>query len=139
MIRYRTRDLTRLVPEPCPCGRTFMRMQRVMGRTDDMLIIKGVNVFPVQIEKVLFEIEGTEPHYQIIVERENHSDKVTVLVEVVESIFFDEMKKQRGMVDHIKARLASELGIGVDVRLVEEKTLERFEGKSKRVIDKRKL
>ncbi len=139
MIRYRTRDLTRLIPEPCPCGRTFMRMQRVMGRTDDMLIIKGVNVFPVQIEKVLFEIEGTEPHYQIIVERENHSDKVTVLVEVVESIFFDEMKKQRGMVDHIKARLASELGIGVDVRLVEEKTLERSEGKSKRVIDKRKL
>ncbi len=139
MIRYRTRDLTRLIPEPCPCGRTFLRMQRVMGRTDDMLIIKGVNVFPVQIEKVLFEIEGTEPHYQIIVERENHSDKVTVLVEVVESIFFDEMKKQRGMVDHIKARLASELGIGVDVRLVEEKTLERSEGKSKRVIDKRKL
>ncbi|HFQ90022.1 MAG TPA: phenylacetate--CoA ligase family protein [Desulfobulbus sp.] len=139
MIRYRTRDLTRLIPEPCPCGRTLVRMQRVMGRTDDMLIIKGVNVFPVQIEKVLFEIEGTEPHYQIIVERENHSDKVTVLVEVVESIFFDEMKKQRGMVDHIRARLASELGIGVDVRLVEEKTLERSEGKSKRVIDKRKL
>jgi len=139
MIRYRTRDLTRLIPEPCPCGRTLMRMQRIMGRTDDMLIIKGVNVFPIQIEKVLFEIEGTEPHYQIIVERENHSDKVTVMVEVNESIFFDEMKKQRQMVDHIKARLVSELGIGVNVRLVEEKTLERSEGKSKRVIDKRKL
>ncbi len=139
MIRYRTRDLTRLIPEPCPCGRTLMRMQRVMGRSDDMLIIKGVNVFPVQIEKVLFEIEGTEPHYQIIVERENHSDKVTVMVEVNEAIFFDEMKKQRRMVDHIKACLASELGIGVQVKLVEEKTLERSEGKSKRVIDKRKL
>ncbi len=139
MIRYRTRDLTRLIPEPCPCGRTLMRMQRIMGRTDDMLIIKGVNVFPIQIEKVLFEIEGTQPHYQIIVERENHSDRVTVLVEVNESIFFDEMKKQRQMVDHIKARLASELGIGVGVKLVEEKTLERSEGKSKRVIDKRKL
>lgn len=139
MIRYRTRDLTRLIPEPCPCGRTLMRMERIMGRSDDMLIIKGVNVFPVQIEKVLFEIEGTEPHYQIIVDRENHSDKVTVLVEVVESIFFDEMKKQRGMVDHIKARLASELGISVNVKLVEEKTLERSEGKSKRVIDNRKL
>ena len=139
MIRYRTRDLTWLIPEPCPCGRTLMRMQRIMGRTDDMLIIKGVNVFPIQIEKVLFEIEGTEPHYQIIVERENHSDRVTVMVEVNEAIFFDEMKKQRRMVDHIKARLASELGIGVDVRLVEEKTLERSEGKSKRVIDKRKL
>jgi phenylacetate-CoA ligase len=139
MIRYRTRDLTRLMPEPCPCGRTLMRMQRILGRSDDMLIIKGVNVFPLQIEKVLFEIEGTEPHYQIIVDRENHSDKVTVLVEVVESIFFDEMKKQREMVDHIKARLASELGISVDIRLVEEKTLERSEGKSKRVIDNRKL
>ncbi len=139
MIRYRTRDLTRLIPEPCPCGRTLTRMQRVMGRSDDMLIIKGVNVFPIQIEKVLFEIEGTEPHYQIIVERENHSDKVTVLVEVTESIFFDQMKKQRQMVDHIKSRLASELGIGVHVKLVEEKTLERFEGKSKRVIDKRRL
>ncbi len=139
MIRYRTRDLTRLIPEPCECGRTLMRMERIMGRTDDMLIIKGVNVFPIQIEKVLFEIEGTEPHYQIIVERENHSDKVTVLVEVTEAIFFDEMKKQRQMVDTIRARLASELGIGVHVRLVEEKTLERFEGKAKRVIDKRKL
>ncbi|GAB4345880.1 MAG: phenylacetate--CoA ligase [Desulfobulbaceae bacterium] len=139
MIRYRTRDLTRLIPEPCPCGRTFTRMERIMGRSDDMLIIKGVNVFPIQIEKVLFEIEGTEPHYQIIVERENHSDKVTVLVEVTEAIFFDEMKKQRGMVDHIKARLASELGVSVNVKLVEEKTLERSEGKSKRVIDKREL
>jgi len=139
MIRYRTRDLTRLIYEPCPCGRTFMRMQRIMGRSDDMLIIKGVNVFPVQIEKVLFEIEETEPHYQIIVDRENHSDKVTVLVEVVESIFFDEMRKQRVMIEHIKSRLASELGIAVDVKLVEEKTLERSEGKSKRVIDNRML
>lgn len=139
MIRYRTRDLTRLIPEPCPCGRTFVRMQRIIGRSDDMLIIKGVNVFPVQIEKVLFEIEGTEPHYQIVVERENHSDKVTVLVEVMESIFFDEMRKQRVMIDHIKARLASELGISVDVKLVEEKTLERSAGKSKRVVDKRTL
>jgi len=139
MIRYRTRDLTRLIPEPCPCGRTFTRMQRIMGRTDDMLIIKGVNVFPIQIEKVLFEIEGTAPHYQIVIERENHNDKITVLVEVNESLFFDQMKKQRQLVDHIKARLASELGIGVNVKLVEEKTLARSEGKSKRVIDKRQL
>ena len=139
MIRYRTRDLTRFIMEPCPCGRTLKRMERVIGRSDDMLIIKGVNVFPIQIEKVLFEIKGTEPHYQIIVERENHTDKVSVLVEVSENIFFDEMKKQRQMVDHIKARLAAELGIGVDVKLVEEKTIERSIGKSKRVIDKRKL
>ena len=116
-----------------------MRMQRIIGRSDDMLIIKGVNVFPIQIEKVLFEIEGTEPHYQIVIDRENHSDRITVLVEVVESIFFDEMRKQRVMIDHIKSRLAAELGITVNVKLVEEKTLERSEGKSKRVIDNRKL
>ncbi|MCL2790019.1 MAG: phenylacetate--CoA ligase [Desulfobulbus sp.] len=139
MLRYRTRDLTRLIVEPCPCGRTMKRMHRIMGRSDDMLIIKGVNVFPIQIEKVLFEVEGIEPHYQIVVERENHADKITVLVEVVESIFFDEMKRQREVIERIKGRLASELGIGVEVKLVEEKTLERSEGKAKRVIDKRKL
>ncbi|NLX19614.1 MAG: phenylacetate--CoA ligase [Desulfobulbus sp.] len=139
MVRYRTRDLTRFIPEPCPCGRTMRRMQRVIGRSDDMLIIKGVNIFPVQIEKVLFEIEGTEPHYQIIIERENHADKMTVLVEVTESIFFDEMKKQRQMIEFIKSRLAAEVGVHVDVKLVEEKTLERSEGKAKRVFDKRKL
>ena len=139
MIRYRTRDLTRFIPEPCPCGRTMKRMQRVMGRSDDMLIIKGVNVFPIQIEKVLFEVEGTEPHYQIIVERENHADKLTVLVEVMESIFFDEMKKQRMVIERIKSRLASEVGVNVEVKLVEEKTLERSQGKAKRVIDRRKL
>ncbi|RMG03253.1 MAG: phenylacetate--CoA ligase family protein [Nitrospirae bacterium] len=139
MIRFRTRDLTRLMPEPCPCGRTLMRMHRVMGRTDDMLIIRGVNVFPSQIESVLFEIEGTEPHYQIIVEREGALDQATVLVEVSEEIFFDEMKKQSQLIETIKKRLASELGISVNVKLVEKKTLERFEGKAKRVIDKRKI
>ncbi|THB73647.1 MAG: phenylacetate--CoA ligase family protein [Desulfobulbaceae bacterium] len=139
VIRYRTRDLTRQILEPCPCGRTFARIQRIMGRSDDMLIIKGVNVFPTQIESVLFDIEGTQPHYNLIVERENNEDKVTVLVEVVESIFFDQMKKQRTMVDTIKKRLASELGVGVNVKLVEERSLERYNGKSSRVIDKREL
>ena len=139
VLRYRTRDLARLIDEPCPCGRTLRRMSRVIGRTDDMLIIKGVNVYPMQIEAVLFDIEGTEPHYQIIVEREGRLDKVTVLVEVVESIFSDQMKKQRQLVDSIKKRMAAELGIGVDVKLVEAKTLERFEGKAKRVLDKRNL
>jgi phenylacetate-CoA ligase len=139
VIRYRTRDLTRLLPEPCPCGRTTTRMSRILGRTDDMLIIKGVNVFPTQIESVLFDIEGTEPHYRLIVERENNEDKVTVMVEAVESIFFDEMKKQRALIETIQRRLAAELGIGVQVKLVEERTLERFEGKGERVIDKRKF
>ncbi len=139
VIRYRTRDLTRLLPEPCPCGRTLTRMHRVMGRTDDMLIIKGVNVFPTQIEAVLFDIEGTEPHYRLIVDRENNEDRLTVMVEVVESIFFDAMKKQRILVETIKKRLASEVGVGVEVKLVEERTLERFEGKGARVIDNRKF
>lgn len=139
VIRYRTRDLTRLLPGPCPCGRTFVRMSRMLGRSDDMLIIKGVNVFPMQIEAVLFEIEGTEPHYRLIVERENNEDKLTVMVEVVESIFFDEMKKQRALMETIKKRLASELGVGVEVKLVEERSLERFNGKAARVIDKRQL
>lgn len=139
VIRFRTRDLTRLLPGPCPCGRRLVRMSRVMGRTDDMLIVRGVNVFPSQIESVLFDIEGTEPHYQIIVERIGALDEVTVLVEVSEAIFFDEMKKQSELVDLIKRRLSSELGISVNVKLVEKKTLERFEGKAKRVIDKRKL
>ena len=139
VIRYRTRDLTRMIPDPCPCGRTLHRIRRIMGRTDDMLIIKGVNVFPTQIEAVLFDIEGTQPHYNLVVEREHNEDKVTVLVEVVESIFFDQMKKQRTMVDNIKKRLAVELGVGVNVKLVEERSLERYNGKSSRVIDKREL
>ncbi|MDT8335216.1 MAG: phenylacetate--CoA ligase [Desulfurivibrionaceae bacterium] len=139
VIRYRTRDLTRLIAEPCPCGRTLTRMERVLGRTDDMLIIKGVNVYPSQIEEILFEVEGTKPHYQIVVEREGRLDKATVLVEVVESLFFDRIAKQNELIDLIKKRLATELGIGVEVKLVEEKSLERSEGKAKRIIDKREL
>jgi len=139
MIRYRTRDLTRILPGRCPCGRTGRRLARIAGRTDDMLIIKGVNVFPSQIEKVLFEIEGTEPHYQIVIDRKGALDEVTVFVEVAESIFFDQMKKQRELVDLIRKRLDQELGISVAVRLVERKTLERFEGKARRVVDNRRL
>lgn len=137
VIRFRTRDLTRLIPGTCDCGRTFLRMERVKGRTDDMLIVKGVNVFPSQIEAVLFEIEGTEPHYQIVIDRKGATVEMTVLVEVSEEIFFDEMKKQNELINLIKQRLFSELGINVNVKLVEKKTLERFEGKAKRVIDKR--
>ncbi|MDA8098514.1 MAG: phenylacetate--CoA ligase [Nitrospiraceae bacterium] len=139
MIRYRTRDLTRIIEEPCSCGRTMRRMVRVMGRTDDMLIIRGVNVFPQQIESVLFEIEGTEPHYQIVIDRKGALDDALVLVEASEKIFFDEMKKQTELIETIKKRMASELGISVEVKLVEKKSLERFEGKAKRVIDNRKL
>ncbi len=139
MIRYRTRDLTSILPGDCPCGRTLRRMARVRGRTDDMLIIKGVNVFPSQIESVLFEFEGTEPHYQIVLDRKGGLDEVTVLVEVGESIFFDQMRQQRGMMERIQKRLAQELGITVEVRLVEKKTIARSEGKTRRVIDNRTL
>jgi phenylacetate-CoA ligase len=139
VIRYRTRDLTRLLTEPCPCGRTFVRMAKVMGRSDDMLKIRGVNVFPSQIEAVLVEIEGTEPHYQIVVDRRAGVDELTVLVEVSESLFFDEMRKQRELIDRIKTRLYAELGIAVEVKPVEKKTLQRFEGKAVRVVDNRKF
>jgi phenylacetate-CoA ligase len=114
-------------------------MNRVMGRTDDMLIIRGVNVFPSQIESVLCEMEACEPHYQIVIDRKGALDDATVLVEASENIFFDEMKKQAALIETIKKRLASELGISVDVKLVEKKSLERFEGKAKRVIDNRKI
>ena len=139
MIRYRTRDLSRILPDGCPCGRTGRRMARISGRTDDMLIIRGVNVYTTQIEAVLLEIEGTEPHYQIVVDRKGAMDEVTVRVEVSEGIFFDQMRRQKEMIETIQKRIAHEIGISVDVRLVEQKTLERFEGKAKRVIDNRKL
>ena len=139
MIRYRTRDLACMLAGDCACGRTGRRMSRVLGRSDDMLIIKGVNVFPSQIESILFEIEGTEPHYQIVIDRKGAMDEATVLVEAAESIFFDQMRRQREMVERIEKRLAQELGISVQVKLVEKKTLERFEGKAKRVVDNRKL
>jgi phenylacetate-CoA ligase len=106
VIRYRTRDLTRLVTGSCPCGRTMRRTARVFGRTDDMLIIRGVNVFPSQIETVLFEIEGIAPHYQIIIDRKGALDEMAVLAEVSEPAFFDEMKKQTGLKETIKKRFA---------------------------------
>lgn len=139
LIRFRTRDLTSLVTEPCPCGRTLVRMNKVMGRTDDMIKIRGVTVFPSQIESVLFEIEGKEPHYQIILERKESVDILTVLVEVSESIFFDQVRKQKDFIERLKSRLASEIGISVEVKPVEKQTLERHEGKARRVIDNRVL
>jgi len=137
IVRYRTRDITQLEYEPCACGRTHVRMLKTMGRSDDMLIIKGVNVFPTQIEEVLFQVEGCEPHYQLIVERSGTMDTLEVQVEVNERIFFDEMKKQRAFVDKLEKRLLSVLGVGARVKLVEPSTITRHEGKAKRVIDKR--
>ncbi|MEA3362528.1 MAG: phenylacetate--CoA ligase, partial [Thermodesulfobacteriota bacterium] len=137
MIRYRTRDITRLNYETCECGRTLARMEKTRGRTDDMLIIKGVNVFPTQIEEVLFQIEGCEPHYQLIVDRKNNMDSLEVQVEVNEHIFFDEMKQQRHFVTQAEKRLATVLGVSAKVKLVEPATITRHEGKAVRVIDRR--
>jgi len=139
IIRYRTRDITRLIPGDCPCGRTLVRMARVSGRNDDMLIIRGVNVFPSQIENVLMEIKGTEPQYQLIVDRKGALDTLEVRIEVSPELFKDEMKEMNALQKHITSRIHSVLGIGVRVTLVEPKTIERFMGKAKRVIDKRNI
>jgi phenylacetate-CoA ligase len=139
VIRYRTRDLTRLIEEPCRCGRTLVRMEQVRGRTDDMLIIRGVNVFPSQVESVLFEIEGLEPHYQIIVDRNGAMDTVELLVEVSNEVFQDEIKELLAFEHRIADRLNTVLGIRVNVKLVEPRSLERTSGKSKRVVDKREM
>jgi len=138
MIRYRTRDITRLHYDICDCGRTLVRMEKTRGRSDDMLIIKGVNVFPTQIEEVLFQIEGCEPHYQLVVDRENNQDKLEIQVEVNEKIFFDEMKQQRAFVVAAEKKIHSALGLGVKVKLVEPSSITRHEGKACRVFDNRK-
>lgn len=137
MIRYRTRDITRLIVEPCRCGRTHRRLERMSGRSDDMLIIRGVNVFPSQIESVLMSIEGVEPHYQLIVDREENLDTLEVQVEVNEGIFSDAIKPLQDLAARIRKEIKELLGITCKVRLVEPKTITRSEGKAKRVIDNR--
>lgn len=137
IIRYRTRDLTRLNDEKCQCGRTLVRMEKCMGRSDDMLIIRGVNVFPTQIESVLLEMHETKPHYLLIVDRINNLDTLELWVEVDQNLFSDEVKKLEELSAKIKFNLKSALGVSVKVKLVEPKTIERSEGKAKRVIDKR--
>jgi len=139
LIRYRTGDITQLDPEPCPCGRTMIRMKKISGRVDDMLIVRGVNIFPSQIEEILIKIEGTQPHYQIVVDRKRALDELEIWVEVSEKIFFDEMKMQQELIERIKKEISSGLGVSAKIKLVEPKSLERTSGKSKRVIDKRQL
>ena len=140
LIRYRTRDIVSMRVEKCRCGRTSPRISKIKGRTDDMIVVRGINVFPSQIEHVLVGIDGTQPYYQIVVDREAHKlDMVEVLVEVEEKIFSDEIKRLREMQEKIKKEIESVLSIGVKVTLVEPKTIERSMGKSKRIIDKRKI
>jgi len=138
VLRYRTRDITRLIPEPCRCGRTFPRMVKVMGRTDDMLIIRGVNVYPSQVEEALLEVEGIEPHYQIILRKRGALDEMEVRVELEEALFTDQMKEmhlfERKVVSHLQKRL----NITPKIVFVEPKSIERTAGKAKRVFDYRK-
>ena len=138
LIRYRTRDLTTLDGEPCLCGRTTMRMSRITGRTDDMLIIRGVNVFPSQIESVILRADGIEPYYQLIVDKDGPLDTLEVRVEVNDRIPFDEIKVLETMEKKIEHDIKDYLGVNAKVKLVEPKGIERSAGKAVRVIDKRK-
>lgn len=139
VVRYRTRDITRFLPGACECGRTGRRMEKIMGRTDDMIIVRGVNLFPSQIEDLLMSIEEVEPHYQIIVDRENNLDHLEIQVEINESLMSDEVQK----LQDLQARIASEIRelyqVGARIKLVEPHSIRRFEGKARRVIDKREF
>lgn len=139
LLRYRTRDISVLREEKCACGRTFVRMERVMGRSDDMLIIRGVNVFPSQIESVLLGNGETEPHYLLVVDRKDNLDILEVLVEVSDKMFSDEVRKLEELERKLRHEIGSVLGISAKIKLVEPKTIPRSEGKAKRVIDKREL
>ena len=138
LIRYRTRDITSLTYAPCICGRTHARLARMSGRSDDMLIIRGVNVFPSQIESILVRVEGVEPHYLLIVDREENLDTLEVQVEVGEELFSDEIKVLQSLAKRLEKEIKENLGVTSRVKLVEPKTIQRSEGKAKRVIDNRK-
>jgi len=137
LIRYRTKDLTSLNYSTCQCGRTLVRMKKCTGRSDDMLIIRGVNLFPSQIESVLLEMSETLPHYQIIVDRKNNLDVLQLQVEVEEQFFQDRISELENLRKRIAHNIESAVGLNVDIKLVEPKSLERSEGKARRVFDKR--
>lgn len=139
VIRYRSRDITRLYHDNCKCGRTLVKMEKVTGRSDDMMIIRGVNVFPSQIESVLMAVDGVEPHYQIILDRKGALDDIEVMVEVNEKIFSDELKVMQNLSKIISDRFRSALGISAKVTLVEPMTVPRSEGKAVRVVDRRRI
>jgi len=139
VIRYRTGDITSLNPEPCACARTLVRMNKISGRTDDMLIVRGVNVFPSQIETVLLQVKGVQPHYQIIVDRQRALDDLEVWVEVSEDVFADEIRGLEALEAKLCAELSGSLGISARVKLVEPRSIPRSEGKARRVIDRREI
>jgi phenylacetate-CoA ligase len=139
MIRFRTRDITALHREPCKCGRTMVRMERITGRSDDMIKIRGVLIFPSQIEKALLEVKGVEPHYQIIITRPHHLDELEIQVEISRKMFSDEIRHIEELRRNIENHIEKSLNLRVKVSLVEPKSLPRSEGKAKRVIDKREM
>ena len=139
MIRYRTRDITSLTREPCACGRTLRRIRRIGRRSDDMLIIRGVNLFPSQVEAALLQVEGTLPHYQMIVDRQKGLDTLEVQVEVTADVFSDTIGGMEQLQSRLTKSIESITGLHADVRLVAPRTLQRSEGKAKRVLDKRNL
>ena len=138
LIRYRTRDISRLFYEPCKCGRTTARMENLSGRTDDMLKIRGVNVFPSQIEEVLLKTDEIGPHYEIIVDRKNHSDILTIRVELAPEAMTDNFADLERIKAKLKSSLRTVLGLDAVIQLESPNTLKRFEGKAKRVTDNRK-
>lgn len=138
VLRYRTRDICEINPEPCPCGRTFWRMSKVAGRTDDMLIIRGANIFPSQIEDVLMRIEGAAPHYQLVIRKKGYLDDLEVRVEVSEGLLFDRMKEMQRLKEEIAQRVRETVGVSVRITLVEPKSIERSVGKAQRILDLRR-
>jgi phenylacetate-CoA ligase len=139
LLRYRTRDLTELDSSPCACGRTSVRMRKCLARSDDMLIIRGVNLFPSQIEAVMLEIPGLAPHYRLIVDRVSNLDRLTLEVEADEHVFSDSIGQLESFTNTIRKAIESAIGLGIEVKLVEPRSIERSEGKARRVIDNRKL
>ena len=139
MLRYRTRDITYVLPEPCACGRTSRRIHRLMGRTDDMLIIRGVNIFPSQVEEVLLRTRGVVGQYQLVVDRAGSMDSLEVRVEMDAATFSDDIGSVVGLERRIESELKSELGIQATCHLVNPKSIERSEGKAKRIIDRREV
>ncbi len=137
VVRYRTRDVSRIIPEPCACGRTFRRIERVTGRSDDMIIIRGVNVYPSQIEQVLLGIPMVAPHYQVVLSKSGSMDRVEVHVEVAPELDFDEVRALESLQRQVKGAIESALAVSIGVKLVEPKSIARSEGKAKRVVDLR--
>ena len=137
LIRYRTRDLTRIISEPCACGRTHRKIDRILGRTDDMMIIRGVNVFPSQIEQIITSFPEVVPHYQIVLTTKGKLDHVELRIETAPDFPFDEIRALEDLRRRLASELKSNLQIAVDIKIVEPKTIERSEGKAKRVFDLR--